>query len=363
MRNSCLCARSLCLKMIQLNPLVIDHYPCRPHQNAPPDEFHAVWYKLIDRVSYIPGIPSISSKVPYKACFHDLPRGLQTHVYAPAGLDIKEKWSIGGNEPGEPREVLELGLHDVPREGLYLREDVDMQCNYFLTSFVTKNLKRAHSVLVDRLVVKADIIEDRRVRSNYGSISSQAANTIAEMPGSEVFPAPMPQPLAHQQSWDTCSQTKSPTVASSSRSASLRSDATGSERRYPSSRSVLVNKPEAYKYKTYNPYEFETARSSQSDLPSGAPTQQQQQQPPQYQPYNPTPRSDSTSTASELPAGDAATPAYPNQQRYQEQQILGYFEKPQQDWARRDSSVYTERLRTAGPQPGEPRDWQRKTST
>lgn len=153
-------------EMIELNPLVIHHTQCKPPSSAPPDEFHAIWYELTDRITYLPGI---KGQVSYKACFHDLPRGLQTHVYAPAGLEIKEKWSIGGNEAGEEREVIELGLSNlgVPREGLYLREDIDMSCNIFLTSFVKKTLNKAHGVLVDRLVVKADLADDKKVRESY----------------------------------------------------------------------------------------------------------------------------------------------------------------------------------------------------
>lgn len=146
-------------EMIELNPLVIKHETCRPPPNAPPDEFHCTWYELTDKIQYMPGV---KSNISYKACFHDLPRGIQTHVYAPAGLEIKEKWTIGGNAPGEPRETLELGLQGAPREGLYLREDVDMRCNIVMTNFVKKTLKKAHSVLVDRLVVKADLTEERR---------------------------------------------------------------------------------------------------------------------------------------------------------------------------------------------------------
>lgn len=198
-------------QMIQLNPLVINHVPCRAPASAPPDEFHAVWYELTDRISYLPGV---RGNVSYKACFHDLPRGLQTHVYAPAGLEIKEKWTIGGNEAGEEREVLELGMHTVPREGLYLREDVDMHCNLLLTNFVKKNLKKAHSVLVDRLVVRTDLAEETRSRSRYSdpvhrntgsSIHSGSSGfgenstspttsgpQISEMPGSEVSQWPRP---------------------------------------------------------------------------------------------------------------------------------------------------------------------------
>ncbi|KAL2009419.1 hypothetical protein VTN00DRAFT_5226 [Thermoascus crustaceus] len=152
-------------EMIELNPLVIHHARCKPPPVAPPDEFHCIWYELTDKISYLPG-GVLTGNVNYKACFYDLPRGLQTHVYASAGLDIRDKWSVCGNMPGEPREPVELGLVDAPREGLYLREDVDMRCNIVMTNFVKKTLKRAHAVLVERLIMKADILKERAERSN-----------------------------------------------------------------------------------------------------------------------------------------------------------------------------------------------------
>ncbi|KAK2748173.1 hypothetical protein FQN57_001298 [Myotisia sp. PD_48] len=154
--------------MIELNPLVIKYERCKPPPSAPPDEFHCVWYELTDKIHYLPG-GILSGNVTYKACFHDLPTGLQTHVYAPTGLDIKDKWSVGGNMPGEPREAVELGLPDAPREGLYLREDINMRCNVFASSFVKKTLKKAHSVLVERLVHQADLLKQQ----------SEAASVIA----------------------------------------------------------------------------------------------------------------------------------------------------------------------------------------
>ncbi|KAJ9387243.1 hypothetical protein DTO063F5_3338 [Paecilomyces variotii] len=161
-------------EMIELNPLVIKHGCCKPPPVATADEFHCIWYELTDRISYLPG-GMVTGKVSYKACFYDLPRGLQTHVYAPAGLDIKEKWSICGNMPGEPREPVELGLANAPREGLYLREDVDMRCNIVMNNFVKRTLKKAHQVLVDRLVVKADIIKEQAGRTSvtHGKSSPQ----------------------------------------------------------------------------------------------------------------------------------------------------------------------------------------------
>ncbi|KAF2660207.1 hypothetical protein K491DRAFT_701794 [Lophiostoma macrostomum CBS 122681] len=149
------------VEMIDLNPLVIERFNCKPPNYSPADEYYSTWYtiKETDKVSYLPG-GLASSSVSYHACFHDLTDGLQTHVYAPLGLDIRAKWSVGGSLPGEPKQPAELGL-GAPREGLYLREDVKMKCNIMLLSFVKKTFKESHSKLVDRLVEKAHIIESR----------------------------------------------------------------------------------------------------------------------------------------------------------------------------------------------------------
>jgi hypothetical protein len=144
-------------EMIQLNPLVIEHHPIEAPRDAPADEFlDCVWQEMTDKISYLPGI---KGKVSYKACFHDNPKGLQTHIYAPLGVDIREKWSIGGSLPGEPREPRELGV-DTPTSGLYLREDGDLRCNRMTHAFVLKNLDTAHKVLVERIIKKAQRIDE-----------------------------------------------------------------------------------------------------------------------------------------------------------------------------------------------------------
>jgi hypothetical protein len=175
--------------MIELNPLVINFAQCKPPSFAPADEFHTIWYELTDRISYLPG-GLLQGNVSYKGCFHDLPRGLQTHVYAPTGLDIRDKWTVCGNMPGEPRETIELGLPEAPREGLYLREDIQMRCQIWATSFVKKTLKKAHSALVDRLIMKANLLKER-AESNSVSLGSPTSSShrfsvaSAELPVSE----------------------------------------------------------------------------------------------------------------------------------------------------------------------------------
>lgn len=190
--------------MINLNPLVEDRHSIKAPAEATSEEFHCTWYQLTDKISYLPG-GLMSGKVSYNACFHDLPNGLQTHCYAPMGLNIRGKWTLGGSLPGEPIAPVELGL-GTPLQGLWLREDVDMRCNIMMTSFVKKTLKKAHIHLVDRLLVRAQISgasqtnlqisqQAQRLSSDYNpSIRSSAS------PASPGFsPYTVSPQLAHSQ--------------------------------------------------------------------------------------------------------------------------------------------------------------------
>jgi hypothetical protein len=139
-------------------------------------------------VNYLPG-GLASGTVTYHACFHDLEDGLQTHVYAPMGLDIRAKWSVGGNMPGETKQPVELGIN-APREGLYLREDVTMKCNIMLLSFVKKTFKESHSKLKDRLMEKAHIIESRIANERLNGLKS--IDPRERMGHGDIYIAPPP---------------------------------------------------------------------------------------------------------------------------------------------------------------------------
>ncbi|KAK5272207.1 hypothetical protein LTR96_001837 [Exophiala xenobiotica] len=146
-------------EIIELNPLVTGFKPVKAPQNAPSDEYFSTWYEISERIQYVPGIGKAGSgKISFKGCFHDMPWGLQTHVYAPMGVDIRNKWQIRGNQPGEPPETKELGS-GAPLEGLYMREDIEIKCNPAMISFVKKELKAASKIMVDRLVKKAELID------------------------------------------------------------------------------------------------------------------------------------------------------------------------------------------------------------
>jgi hypothetical protein len=162
-------------EMIQLNPLVIEHHPIKAPRDAPADEFlDCVWQEMTDRISYLPGI---KGKVSYKACFHDYPSGLQTHIYAPLGVDIREKWSVGGNLPGEPPEPRELGV-DKPASGLYLREDGNLRCSRMTHGFVLKNLDVAHKVLVERIIKKAERIDEFFMNNRQSTMLSPTLGSV-----------------------------------------------------------------------------------------------------------------------------------------------------------------------------------------
>jgi hypothetical protein len=150
-----------------------------------------------DKVNYLPG-GLASSSVSYHACFHDLPDGLQTHVYAPLGLEIRAKWTVGGSLPGEPKSVVELGI-GAPREGLYIREDVRMKCNIMMMGFVKKTFKESHSTMVDRLVEKAHVLESRQANERLNALKNVAPGE--RMGHGSIFIAPPPgyggQPQSH----------------------------------------------------------------------------------------------------------------------------------------------------------------------
>ena len=146
-------------EIIELNPLVTGVKAIKAPQTAPADEFFSTWYEINERIQFVPGIgKSGAGKISFKGCFHDMPWGLQTHVYAPMGVDLRNKWQIRGNQPGEPPESRELGS-GAPPEGLYLREDIEIKCNATMVSFVKKEMKASSRTMVDRLVKKAELID------------------------------------------------------------------------------------------------------------------------------------------------------------------------------------------------------------
>lgn len=150
-------------EVITLNPLVLEHHPISAPRNAAADEYYSTWYEIIERIQYLPGAGKMGSgKITFNGCFHDMPWGLQTHIYAPMNIDLRNRYRIGGNQPGiEPPEHREIGLENLgtPKDGLYLREDIEIKCNIAMVSFVKAQLKTASKEMVQRIIKKAELLD------------------------------------------------------------------------------------------------------------------------------------------------------------------------------------------------------------
>ncbi|KAJ5130516.1 uncharacterized protein N7515_006555 [Penicillium bovifimosum] len=141
-------------EIITLNPLVLSHRPIRAPRDAIADEYYSTWYEITEQVQYIPGLGKLGAgKISFKGCFQNVEWGLRTHMYAPLGIDLQSKWRIGGDAEERDR------ADGAPQSGLYLHEEVQIDCNRALVSFVKGQLKAASKVLVDRLIRKAELLD------------------------------------------------------------------------------------------------------------------------------------------------------------------------------------------------------------
>ncbi|KAL2817519.1 hypothetical protein BDW59DRAFT_132508 [Aspergillus cavernicola] len=162
-------------EIITLNPLVLSHNAIKAPRDASADEYYSTWYEITERVQYIPGVGKFGSgKISFKGCFHDEPWGIRTHTLAPMGIDLRTAYRVVGNQPGEPPDPNNHGNISVPQQGLYLHQDVVIECNVTLISFVRGQMKASTKVLVDRFIKKAELlgagvlqgtVEDGRLRT------------------------------------------------------------------------------------------------------------------------------------------------------------------------------------------------------
>lgn len=179
-------------EIIELNPLVTGHVPIKAPRDAPADEFYSTWYEISQRIQYVPGLGKLGSgAITFRGVFHDLPFGLQTHTYAPAGVDLRNKWQICGNQPGEPPEPKELGLA-TPPEGLYIREDVEIKCNLAMAGFVKKEMKAAAKIMVERLVKKAELLDSGALQGMMENGRLTTVNPADRSQSAHASPRPSP---------------------------------------------------------------------------------------------------------------------------------------------------------------------------
>jgi hypothetical protein len=200
-------------EVITLNPLVLSHRAIPAPQTAASDEFYSTWYEITERIQFVPGVGRMGAgKISFTGCFHDMPWGLQTHIYAPMSVDLRNKYHIAGNQPGEPPEVKEIGLENLgaPKDGLYLREDIEIKCNVTMVSFVKSQMKAASKEMVQRIIKKAELLdagvlqgmmENGRLKTINPNDRSQLQpspghahrNSSPQVPFAQPHQAPMPQ--------------------------------------------------------------------------------------------------------------------------------------------------------------------------
>lgn len=271
-------------EIITLNPLVLSHKAIPAPRDAAADEFYSTWYEITERIQYVPGMGKMGAgKISFRGCFHDVPWGLQTHVYAPMGVDIRNNWRVAGNQPGETRqEVRELGVAGIPPDGLYLREDIEIRCNIALVSFVKAQLKASTKVLVDRLIKKAELLDAgvlqammdqggklRTVnpadRSGQTLQNQQKLQEQIQQQRASLVPSPQPplSPISTGVPLPYYQLPLSPTFRPGTMESSL-SNSSGAPNQYP--------QQQQQQQQQYNPYQQ-------------PPQQYQQHPPPQYQPY------------------------------------------------------------------------------
>ncbi|KAG8669310.1 hypothetical protein FPOAC2_08633 [Fusarium poae] len=173
-------------EIITLNPLVLSHKPIPAPRNAASDEYYSTWYEITERIQYIPGLGKIGSgKLTFNGCFHDMPWGMQSHIYIPLGIDMRNKYRIMGNQPGiEPPEQPELGLEKLgaPKEGLYLRTDVELKANITLMGFVKAESRKASVDMVDRMIKKAELLDAGLLKAMFqdGKLKTYNPNDRSE---------------------------------------------------------------------------------------------------------------------------------------------------------------------------------------
>ncbi|EGX89950.1 hypothetical protein CCM_08204 [Cordyceps militaris CM01] len=175
-------------EVIALNPLVLSHRPISAPRNAAADEYYSTWYEITQRVQFVPGMGRIGSgQITFNGCFHDMPWGLQTHIYAPLGVDLRNKYRVGGNQPGvEPPEQRELGMESlgIPSSGLYLRQEAEIKCNIAMMGFVKSELQKACKDMVDRIIKKAELLDSGALQALFenGKLKTVNPNDRSQLP-------------------------------------------------------------------------------------------------------------------------------------------------------------------------------------
>ena len=179
-------------EVIEMNPLVTGVAAIEAPRTAAADEYFSSWYEITEIITWGFGL---KKKISFRGCFHDQPWGIQSHIFAPMGTEMRNSYRIGGNQPGEPREPREIGV-DTPLDGLYLREDININCAVPLTAgFVKKEMKAASQVMIDRMRRKAELLDEGKLHAMWEDGKLKTAKPSNPQTGTLTYSEDMkPQP-------------------------------------------------------------------------------------------------------------------------------------------------------------------------
>jgi hypothetical protein len=114
-------------------------------------------------------------------------------------FDLRCSYKIGGNQPGEPREPVELGVNK-PTDGLYLREDINIDLHIPVPSgFVKKEMQNSSATMISRMKRKAELLDEGRLLAMFedGKLKTTKAGgmNILDTPASPALGANGTPPL------------------------------------------------------------------------------------------------------------------------------------------------------------------------
>ena len=189
-------------EFIQLNKLVTNVQSIDPPQNAEAAEYFGSWYEITEHMNM--GLGKL--KIVFKGCWTDQPWGVKSHTIMPKAFDMRNSYRIGGNQPGEPRE------NGVERDGVYLREDISIDCHVpMIGGFVKKEMQSASASMVDRMKLKAELLdkgellamfENGKLKTSIATAEDMKpqANRVSTMGTAEPKDSPRFQPVDTLQS-------------------------------------------------------------------------------------------------------------------------------------------------------------------
>jgi len=163
-------------EIIELNPLVLKHHFVKALNNIFSDEYFLTWHEITKHLQYI-------SKMTFKKVFHNMPWGLQTHIYALTEINLKNKYQIKGSQLNKPWMLWELSNKNSINE-LYLQENVKIMCNFIITSYVKKNVQKASAMLIAQMLKKAKLLNAEQL---YAMILKERLKMFNSAVQSQIF--------------------------------------------------------------------------------------------------------------------------------------------------------------------------------